>query len=63
MSEKFIKTDKSYTLKKIEDNLKSSPENITEDSDVGSNPFPFSEEDHKTKEQFHFGAIDNNTPL
>lgn len=36
---------------------------ITEGSDVGSNPFPFTEEDYKTNEQVHFGAIQNNSQL
>lgn len=54
---------KSYALRKVEDNLNSSTNNITEGSDVGNDPFPFTEEKNKTKEQFHFGAIDNNKPL
>lgn len=62
--EKDIKRrNKSYTVRKVEDNLKGTTNQITEGSDVGSNPFPFSEEDYKTKEQYHFGAIQDNSPL
>lgn len=62
--EKDIKRrNKSYTVRKVEDNLKGMTNQTTEGSDVGSNPFPFSEEDYKTKEQYHFGAIQDNSPL
>jgi len=37
--------------------------NISEESDVGSEPFPFTEEEYKTNEQYHFGAIQDNSPL
>ena len=62
--EKDIKRrNKSYTVRKVEDNLKGMTNQITEGSDVGSNPFPFTEEDYKTKEQYHFDAIQDNSPL
>ena len=62
--EKDIKRrNKSYSVRKVEDNLKGMTNQITEGSDVGSNPFPFTEEDYKTKEQYHFGAIQDNSPL
>lgn len=54
---------KNYVIRKIEDNLKGQPEHITEGSDVGSEPFPFTEEDYRSNEQYHYDAIDNNWPL
>ncbi|GAA0719661.1 hypothetical protein GCM10008905_08000 [Clostridium malenominatum] len=54
---------KSYTIRKVEANLKGMDNHITTGSDVGSEPFPFTEEKNQTKEQYHFGAIDSNRPL
>jgi hypothetical protein len=55
--------NKAYTIRKVEDNLNGMANNITEETDVGSKPFPFTEEDYKTNEQYHFGAIQDNSPL
>lgn len=63
MEKDIRRRNKSYTVRKTEDNLKGMSNHITEGSDVGSNPFPFTEEDYKTKEQYHFGAIQDNSPL
>jgi hypothetical protein len=63
MINQIDKTKKSYTEKKVEDNLSGMSNNITQGSDVGSKPFPFTEEDHKSNEQYHFGYIQNNSPL
>jgi hypothetical protein len=54
---------KSYTIRKVEASLNGAPNNITEGSDVGSEPFPFTEEQHISNEQFHFGAIQDNSAL
>ena len=54
---------KAYTIRKVEDNLNGMENNISEESDVGSEPFPFTEEEYKTNEQYHFGAIQDNSPL
>lgn len=58
-----MKRRKSYALSKTESNLKGSNNEITQGSDVGSEPFPFTEEDNSTKEKFHFGSVDSNEPL
>lgn len=63
MDKELKRRNKAYTIRKVEDNLKGTSNHITEGSDVGSNPFPFTEEDYKTKEQYHFGAIQDNSPL
>jgi hypothetical protein len=55
--------NKAYTIRKVEDNLNGMENNISEESDVGSEPFPFTEEEYKTNEQYHFGAIQDNSPL
>ncbi|MBC2396835.1 hypothetical protein BD780_001536 [Clostridium tetanomorphum] len=57
------KKNKKYTIRKIEDNLYGSRNNITESTDVDSSPFPFTEENYNSNEQYHYGAIDNNRPL
>ena len=54
---------KAYTIRKVEDNLNGMPNNITEGTDVESEPFPFSKEDYKSNEQYHYGAIQDNTEL
>lgn len=51
---------KSYTIRKAEDNLKGTPGQYTVGSDVGNEPFPFTEEDNETKEQLHFRGVDRN---
>lgn len=63
MEKEINRRNKSYTIRKVEDNLNGMTNHITVGSDVGSNPFPFTEEDYKTKEQYHFGAIQDNSPL
>jgi hypothetical protein len=63
MEKDIRRRSKSYTLRKVEDNLNGMTNHFTEESDVGSEPFPFTEEDYKTKEQYHFGAIQDNSPL
>lgn len=56
--------NKAYTIRKVEDNLSSMPQHITQGSDVGSEPFPFTEEDNKMKEQYQFGsALGSNEKL
>ena len=54
---------KAYTIRKVEDNLYGAPNNITEGTDVDSEPFPFSKEDYKSNEQYHFRGIQDNSPL
>lgn len=63
MKRDLSRRNKSYTIREVEDNLNGMANHITEGSDVGSEPFPFSEEENKTKEQFHFGAIQSNRPF
>ena len=63
MEKEIRRRTKSYNVRKVEDNLKGMTNHITEGSDVGSEPFPFTEEDYETKEQYHFGAIQDNSPL
>ena len=36
---------------------------ITEESDMGTEPFPFAKEDYKSNEQYHFRGIQDNSPL
>lgn len=48
---------KAYAIRKVEDNLSGMPQHITQGSDVGSEPFPFTEEDNKMGEQYHFGEV------
>lgn len=57
------KREKSYTIRKREDNLKGTLGQFTVGSDVGNEPFPFTEEDNKTKEQLQFHGINTNEPL
>ena len=57
------KRNKSYTIRKIESRLNGMTNHITEGTDVESNPFPFTEEQSISSEQFHFGAIESNRPL
>lgn len=61
--DKNNKRNKSYTIRKVEANLNGMTNHITEGSDVGSEPFPFTEEESSTKEQFHFGYVNSNRPL
>lgn len=63
MEKNISRRNKAYTIRKVEDNLNGMENNISEESDVGSDPFPFTEEEYKTKEQYHFGAIQDNSPL
>jgi hypothetical protein len=63
MEKDIRRRSKSYTLRKVEDNLNGMTNHITEGTDVSSDPFPFTEEDYKTKEQYHFGTIQDNSPL
>jgi hypothetical protein len=51
--------EKSYTIRKVEDNLKGAPNHITMGSDVGSEPFPFTEEEYPSREQIHYHGIDS----
>jgi hypothetical protein len=51
--------EKSYTIRKVEDNLIGTPNHITIGSDVGSEPFPFTEEDYLSREQIHYHGIDS----
>jgi len=57
------KRNKSYTIRKIEASLNGMTNHITEGTDVSSNPYPFTEEQTISGEQFHFGAITSNRPL
>ena len=52
-------THKRYTIRKLTENLKGAPNHVVASSDVGSNPFPFTEENHISKEQFHFDDLDS----
>ncbi|MBZ9688293.1 hypothetical protein G9F72_018340 [Clostridium estertheticum] len=45
MKNEINKSKKSYTIRKVEDNLSGMSNHITQGSDVGSEPFPFTEED------------------
>ena len=63
MEKNISRRNKAYTIRKVEDNLNGVENNISEESDVGSEPFPFTEEEYKTNEQYHFGAIQDNSPL
>ena len=63
MEKDISRRKKSYSIRKVEDNLNGMANNITEESDVGSDPFPFTEEDNRTKEQLHFGGIPDNNPF
>ena len=63
MEKNISRRNKAYTIRKVEDNLNGMENNISEESDVGSEPFPFTEEEYKTNEQYHFGAIQDNSPL
>lgn len=51
--------EKSNTIRKVEDNLKGAPNQITMGSDVDSEPFPFTEEDYSSREQIHYHGIDS----
>lgn len=57
MSNKKLKS-----LKEIENNLSGINNDITYNSDVSSNPFPFSEEDSLSKEHYEYGDIRTNNP-
>ena len=63
MDKEVNKRNKSYALRKVEDNLNGAGNEITEGSDVASEPFPSTEEEYKSNEQYHFGAIQSNKPL
>jgi hypothetical protein len=63
MEKDLNKRNKSYTIRKVEASLNGAPNFITEGSDVGSEPFPFTEEEHISNEQYHFGAIQDNSAL
>jgi hypothetical protein len=63
MGKNISKRNKAYTIRKVEENLNGVENQISEEVDVGSEPFPFTEEDYKTNEQYHFGAIQDNSPL
>lgn len=54
---------KGYTLRKLEDNLKGMENHITMGSDVGDEPFPFTEENYRSNEQYHYAAVESNRPL
>lgn len=63
MGKNISRRNKAYTIREVEDNLKGIENHISEESDVGSEPFPFTEEGYKTNEQYHFGTIKDNSPL
>jgi hypothetical protein len=63
MEKETKRRNKAYTLRKVEDNLKGVENNITEGTDVSSEPFPFSKEDYKSNEQYHYGAVQDNSAL
>lgn len=50
---------KRYTIKNLASDLKGEPGHVTVGSDVCNEPFPFTEENHISKEQFHFDDVDN----
>jgi hypothetical protein len=57
------RTRKSFTLRRVEDSLKGMGNHYTVGSDVGNEPFPFTEENNISKEQFHYEAPQNKQPL
>ena len=63
MEKETRRRNKAYTIRKVEDNLNGMENQITEESDVGTEPFPFAKEDYKSNEQYHFRGIQDNSPL
>jgi hypothetical protein len=63
MEKNISKRNKAYTIRKVEESLNGVENQISEEADVGSEPFPFTEEEYKSNEQYHFGVIQDNSPL
>lgn len=57
MSNKKLKS-----LKELENSLYGINNDVTYNTDVNSNPFPFSEEDNLSKERYEYGEIKTNNP-
>jgi hypothetical protein len=51
-----------YTIREIGANLHGSSAEVTADSDVSSEPFPFSEDHYDFYEQQEFSTTDRNEP-
>jgi hypothetical protein len=54
--------NKNTSLERVEATLKGTNNHLTLDSDVSSEPFPFTEEDHSFKEQIEFKNTSRNNP-
>ena len=61
--EPMKKSKKSYTVEKVEENLSGMTNHITAEPDIETNPFPFTEEDYRSNEQYHYGAVDSKKPI
>lgn len=63
MSEKKKPAKKpKYTISEVGANFHGSAAEVTADSDVSSEPFPFSVDDYDFFEQMEFSSLDRNEP-